>query len=248
MSEIRIIARNLGKTFPGGIEAVAGVDLDIQSGTVTALLGPTGCGKSTVLRMLGGLEVPTTGEVMLDPEIEVGFCFQDPRLLPWRDVRRNVALPLELDRRPRPEIRERVDRQLRTVGLLDAAERLPAALSGGMRMRTAVARSLVGDPELLLLDEPFGALDEVTRFRLDEELASLVRDGGPTVIIVTHSIAEAVFLADEVVVMSPRPARILERFPVDLGRRDAALRTTDDFLHLQTKVYEVLRNGMEEST
>ncbi len=248
MNDTPMSARDLGKTFPGGIEAVAGVDLDLQPGTVTALLGPTGCGKSTVLRMLGGLEVPTVGDVRIDPDIEVGFCFQDPRLLPWRDVRRNVALPLELDRRPAAEIRERVDRQLRTVGLLDAADRLPAALSGGMRMRTAVARALVGDPQLLLLDEPFGALDEVTRFRLDEELASLVRDGGPTVVIVTHSIAEAVFLADEVLVMSPRPARILARFSVDLGRRDAALRTTDDFLHLQTRVYEVLRNGMEEAT
>ena len=248
MNDIRMGATNLGKTFPGGIEAVTGVDLDLQPGTVTALLGPTGCGKSTVLRMLGGIEVPTVGDVQIDPEIEVGFCFQDPRLLPWRDVRRNVSLPLELDRRPAAEIRERVDRQLRTVGLLDAADRLPAALSGGMRMRTAVARALVGDPELLLLDEPFGALDEVTRFRLDEELAALVRDGGPTVVMVTHSIAEAVFLADEVLVMSPRPARILKRFKIDLGRRDAALRMTDDFIRLQTMVYEVLRNGMEESS
>lgn len=248
MNDTPMGASNLGKTFPGGIEAVAGVDLDLQPGTVTALLGPTGCGKSTVLRMLGGLEIPTVGEVRIDPEIEVGFCFQDPRLLPWRNVRRNVALPLELDRRPAAEIRERVDRQLRTVGLLDAADRLPAALSGGMRMRTAVARALVGDPELLLLDEPFGALDEVTRFHLDEELASLVRDDGPTVVMVTHSIAEAVFLADEVLVMSPRPARVLKRFKIDLGRRDAALRMTDDFIRLQTVVYEVLRNGMEESS
>ena len=235
----------LRKTFPGPVEAVAGIDLDLVAGSVTALLGPTGCGKSTILRVLGGLESPTEGEVRIEPDVGVGFCFQEPRLLPWRTVRQNIALPLELDRRPAPEIRERVDRELRTVGLVDAADRLPAALSGGMKMRTAVARTLVTDPSLLLLDEPFGALDEVTRYRLDEELAELVRDAGPTVVLVTHSISEAVFLADEVVVLGPRPTRVLERFTIDLGRRDAALRGTDEFAHLQSRIYDVLRSGME---
>ncbi len=246
MTASMVRGEGLAKVFPGPVEAVAGMDLEIRPGTVTALLGPTGCGKSTVLRMIGGLETPSSGVLELETGTRIGFCFQEPRLLPWRSVRRNVALPLELARVPADEIRSRVDAQLERVGLADAADRLPSALSGGMRMRTAMARTLVPEPNLLLLDEPFGALDEVTRFRLDEELAMLVRDGGPTVVIVTHSISEAVFLADEVLVLGPRPARILERFEVDLGVRDAAVRTTDRFQHLQSEVYAVLRAGMGE--
>ena len=185
MTASMVRGEGLAKVFPGPVEAVAGMDLEIRPGTVTALLGPTGCGKSTVLRMIGGLETPSSGVLELETGTRIGFCFQEPRLLPWRSVRRNVALPLELARVPADEIRSRVDAQLERVGLADAADRLPSALSGGMRMRTAVARTLVPEPNLLLLDEPFGALDEVTRFRLDEELAMLVRDGGPTVVIVT---------------------------------------------------------------
>lgn len=232
----------------GRVEAVAGVDLDLAEGSTTVLIGPTGCGKSTVLRIVGGLDEASRGTVERDPGLRVGFCFQEPRLLPWRSVRRNVALPLELAGRPRDEAYAAADERIRLVGLGDAADRLPAALSGGMRMRAAVARALVSDPRLLLLDEPFGALDEVTRFRLDEELATLVRGTGITTLLVTHSISEAVFLGDEVVVLGPRPTRVIERFTVPFDRRDPALRSDPAFAALQAQVLDVLRAGVEAAS
>lgn len=248
MSRAVVRMRGVERWFDGPegrVEAVAGIDLDLGEGTTTVLIGPTGCGKSTVLRIIGGLDVASRGTVELDPRLPVGFCFQEPRLLPWRSVRRNVSLPLELAGRPRQEALAAADRRIELVGLGDAADRLPAALSGGMRMRAAVARALVSDPRLLLLDEPFGALDEVTRFRLDEELAMLVRGTGITTLLVTHSIAEAVFLGDEVVVLGPRPTRIIERFDVPFERRDASLRGDPAFAALQARIHEVLRAGVE---
>ncbi|MAD18882.1 MAG: nitrate/sulfonate/bicarbonate ABC transporter ATP-binding protein [Planctomycetaceae bacterium] len=236
----------VAKTFEGSMEAVAPMDLKLGAGCVTALLGPTGCGKSTLLRMIGGVETPTGGAIELQPKPRIGFCFQEPRLLPWRNVLRNVGLPLELDGRSSEVCRREAQRRLDMVGLGDASELLPAALSGGMRMRAAVARSLVADPDLLLLDEPFGSLDEVTRFRLDEEVAELVRKRGITVVLVTHSISEAVFLADEVVVLSPRPARIVERYEIPFGDRVASLRGTEAFARLQAEIYDCLRGGMME--
>ncbi len=250
MSGALASVRELRRTFigeDGEVEAVAGVDLDLAPGTITVLIGPTGCGKSTVLRIIGGLDQPTSGTVDRDPSIPIGFCFQEPRLLPWRSVRRNVALPLELAGRSRADAMAIADQRLAMVGLVDAADRLPAQLSGGMRMRAAVARALVSDPRLLLLDEPFGALDEVTRFRLDEELAAIVRGTGITALLVTHSISEAVFLGDEVVVMSPRPARVIERFKIPFTTRDAALRADPAFAAMQAKVLSVLREGLGET-
>ncbi len=246
MSGVEIELRGLAKTFDRSVEAVAPMDVDLRPGGVTALLGPTGCGKSTILRMIGGVETPTEGSIVVHPKPRIGFCFQEPRLLPWRNVLRNVGLPLELAGRPRDVCRREAQRRLEMVGLGDAAELLPAALSGGMRMRAAVARSLIADPDLLLLDEPFGALDEVTRFRLDEEVASLVREQAITVVLVTHSISEAVFLADEVVVLSPRPARIIKRYDIPFGDRVASLRGTEAFARLQADIYDCLRGGMAE--
>lgn len=250
MSRAVVRMRKLRRWFDGAegrVEAVGGLDLDLVEGSTTVLIGPTGCGKSTVLRIVGGIDEASAGVVERAADLPIGYCFQEPRLLPWRSVRRNVALPLELAGRPREEALAAADSKIELVGLGDAAERLPAALSGGMRMRAAVARALVSDPRLLLLDEPFGALDEVTRFRLDEELAALVRGTGITTLLVTHSIAEAVFLADEIVVLGPRPARIIERFEVPFDRREPALRGDAAFASLQARVLEVLRAGVEEA-
>ncbi len=248
MTEVNVRLHGVQKIFPGGVEAVAAMDLELSPGRVTALLGPTGCGKSTLLRLIGGVETPTAGSIEIEPEPRIGFCFQEPRLLPWRSVRRNVALPLELAGASSDSCRIEADRRLEMVGLGDAAEFLPAALSGGMRMRAAVARAFIADPNLLLLDEPFAALDEVTRLRLDEEVASLVRKRSITALLVTHSIAEAVFLADEVVVLSPRPARILDRFAIPFDERNAALRGQEGFARLQSRIYDVLLAGMEGGT
>jgi len=241
--EVELVA--VSKRFGDSIEVVDRVSLTIPAGQFVVLLGPTGCGKTTLLRMVGGLAKPDQGVIQFtQPEPRTAFCFQEPRLLPWRNVRRNVGLPLELagDRPLDPA----VDEVLQLVGLSDAAERMPAALSGGMKMRTSLARALVANPNLLLLDEPFGALDEVTRFRLDEDVARLVRGRDVTALMVTHSISEAVFLADEVVVLSPRPARVVERFQVDLKERLPQWRATPEFANLTSRVYEALRAGMGE--
>lgn len=238
----------VSKVYAGGVSAVDGIDLSIAGGRVTALLGPTGCGKTTILRMIGGLVPPTSGAIACSkPEPVIGYCFQEPRLLPWRTVERNVGLPLELQGVD-PETRgHAVASVLQLVRLADAADRLPAALSGGMRMRASLARALVSNPELLLLDEPFGALDEVTRYRLDEEVAELVRRTAMTVLLVTHSITEAVLLADEVVVLSPQPCRIVERFKVDFVDRDAELRGRPEFTSLVARVYDSLRSAMGDA-
>ncbi|WP_404434495.1 ABC transporter ATP-binding protein [Microbacterium lacus] len=210
------------KVYPGGLEAVAPLDLILEPGRTTALVGPSGCGKSTLLRMIAGLEEPTEGSVMIDGEHpvtvaergELAVAFQDPSLLPWRSVRRNIALALTLARRPVDE--GDIDRMIALVGLEGFDHTRPAALSGGMRQRAAIARALITEPRLLLLDEPFGAVDELTRQDLLAELPPLWRQRGTTTVLVTHSIAEAVRIADRIVVLSPRPSRIAADIPVPL--------------------------------
>jgi NitT/TauT family transport system ATP-binding protein len=196
---------NIRRVFENNSPVIAGMDLQIQAGEFLALLGPSGCGKSTLLRMIARLDQPNSGRIVREPEgdrAQTAFVFQDAHLLPWRNVLDNAALPLELMGVSKLERQEAALTALSHVNLLDAVRRYPAQLSGGMRMRVSLARALVTEPRLLLLDEPFAALDEITRFHLDVQLRELWRKRGMTVIFVTHSISEAAFLANRAVVMS----------------------------------------------
>ncbi|CAN5828540.1 ABC transporter ATP-binding protein [soil metagenome] len=240
--------RGVRQVFPGGVVAVEAMDLDVVAGEFVAILGPSGCGKSTLLRIIAGLDRPTAGDVSIQRpgagRFDVAYVFQDAHLLPWRTVLSNVALPLELRGVERSRRREIATDALVKVGLGDALERYPAQLSGGMRMRVSLARAMVTEPTLLLLDEPFAALDEITRQRLDEQLRELWLARGMTVIFVTHSTAEAVFLAERTVVMTKRPGRIVDDRPVDLPEhRNGELRATAEFARETRFVYEALERG-----
>jgi NitT/TauT family transport system ATP-binding protein len=211
------------KTYPNGTQALLAVDLTIQEGEFVTLLGPSGCGKSTLLKMVAGLLEPTDGRLHLwrKPVAQLdksgkkmAFVFQSPTLMPWASVQTNVRLPLDLAGLPRKEGDARVTEALALVGLSKFAAALPRALSGGMQMRVSIARGLVTQPDLLLMDEPFGALDEITRHKLDADLLDLWRKKKLTVIFVTHSIHEAVFLSTRVVMMAARPGRVVEDFRI----------------------------------
>ena len=213
-------------TFQGAtpVQALDAVTLEVAPREVVALIGPNGCGKSTLLRVLSGLIAPDAGEVTIDgspvtgPDARVGLVFQEPRLLAWRSSTDNVAFPLELAGWPKPKQVARADELLGLVGAREVASARPRTLSGGMRQRVAIARALALEPEVLLLDEPFSALDALTRERFNAELLDLWQRTGTTIVLVTHSIPEAVFLADRVLVMSPRPGRIVADVAVDLPR------------------------------
>ncbi|KRW94106.1 ABC transporter ATP-binding protein [Paracoccus sp. MKU1] len=221
-SSAGIACRALAKTWPGGVQAVAGFDADFAAGQTTALIGPSGCGKSTLLRLVAGLELPESGQVRingLDPadrrrQGAISVAFQDPSLLPWLSAAQNVALARKLARQPADP--RKVAQLLRLVGLEGFAATRPAALSGGMRQRAAIARALATAPQVLLLDEPFGAVDELTRRQLAQDLPPLWQAQGTTALLVTHSLAEAVLLADRILVLSPRPARIVADIAVPL--------------------------------
>jgi NitT/TauT family transport system ATP-binding protein len=231
----------------GEVQALAGIDLSVETGSFVALLGPSGCGKSTLLRVIAGLDSPDRGELRRsEPDARIAMVFQDAHLLPWRDVRANAELPLELLGQPAAERRAAAEEALARVGLADAMRRYPAELSGGMRMRASLARALVTHPRLLLLDEPFAALDELTRMALDDELRRLWRESGLSVVFVTHSIAEAAYLAQRVVVLSRRPARIvLDRAIALPEARDARLRADPAFARETGVLLDALRRGSE---
>jgi NitT/TauT family transport system ATP-binding protein len=243
--------RGVRKQFARGqVVALEGIDLEVQPREFVSLIGPSGCGKSTMLRIVGDLIEPTAGEVVVHGKTprrarldrDYGIVFQDPVLYDWRNVARNIGLPLEMlgwDRRRRAE---RVREMLELVELTGFEHHHPWQLSGGMQQRVSIARALSFSPALLLMDEPFGALDEMTRERMNLELLRIWEASGSTVVFVTHSIAEAVFLSTRVVVMSPRPGRIASVVPVDLPYpRSALTREEPRFFELVTEVRELLR-------
>ncbi|MAT69359.1 MAG: hypothetical protein CMJ58_07505 [Planctomycetaceae bacterium] len=241
------------KTFPNGTRAVDGVSLRVAAGEFVSLLGPSGCGKSTLLRITAGLAPPTSGTVAApwlnggrDAGGQLGYVFQQPTLLPWSSVSSNVYLPLRLAGRRRRDAAPLVDAALEMVGLSDFRRARPRELSGGMQMRVSVARALVGQPTALLLDEPFAALDEITRNRIDDDLLKLWTQQRWAAVFVTHSVYEAVYLSTRVLVMSPRPGRIIDEIAIDLPQpRTPAVRGLPRFAELCERVSAALAAGME---
>jgi NitT/TauT family transport system ATP-binding protein len=220
------------------VEALEGIDLDIGRGEFLSLIGPSGCGKTTLLRIIAGLAEPSAGERhitladggALMPSGRVGFVFQDPTLMPWSTVVDNILLPFRIAGRVGSTERERVGAEIRAVGLGGFERAYPRQLSGGMRMRVSIARALVTDPDLLLLDEPFAALDEITRMALNEDLLQLWESRRTTVVFVTHSVSESVYLSTRIAVMTARPGRIAADLPVELPQpRERALRTSPGY-------------------
>ncbi|GAA2242964.1 ABC transporter ATP-binding protein [Rarobacter faecitabidus] len=257
---VAVDVRDVTRTFEarsGVVHALSDVSLQVAAGEFVSLIGPSGCGKSTLLRLIADLDQPTSGaiEVFGKPARtareggDYGIAFQQAGLLPWRSVQANIELPLELHGVGKAARRERARELLDMVGLAEFAGHQPAQLSGGMQQRVAIARALAEKPSLLLMDEPFGALDEMTRERLQTELLRIRADTNAAVVFVTHSIPEAVYLSDRVVVMSPRPGRVTEIVPVSLGRaadRDDDLREDGQFFDGVAAVREALHSAHGE--
>ena len=248
-------ARGLSLTFQtadGPVYALSEVDIAIEEGDFVSFIGPSGCGKTTLLRVIADLEQPTGGEIQVNGvsphearlSRAYGFVFQAAGLYPWRTIERNVTLPLEIMGIPAAERRERARRHLGLVGLDGFQKKYPWQLSGGMQQRASIARALCFDPELLLMDEPFGALDEIVRDHLNEQLLRLWDKTGKTVVFVTHSIPEAVFLSTKIVVMSPRPGKIIDVIGTNFDRgRTLDIRETPGFLEVAHRVRQGLRAG-----
>ncbi len=241
---------SVSKTFDTGgdrVDALMDISLTVEKGEFVSVVGASGCGKSTLLRLVAGLMPPTSGSISIGsrpingPDPSIGIVFQTPVLLPWRSVRRNVEIQLEIRRIRDAEARARVDDLLKLVGLSTFAERRPYELSGGMQQRVSICRALVHDPSLLLMDEPFGALDALTREHMNLELQRIWMATGKTVLFITHSITESVLLADRVVVMTPRPGRIMEVVPVLLPRpRDFSVLRRSDFHTACERIRELM--------
>jgi len=237
ISGLAVSLRGVTKVYDSGVAALGPLDLDVAKGEFVSLLGPSGCGKSTALRLIAGLSAPTSGTVGVSRRDgaaraghAVGFVFQEPTLMPWTSVRDNVRLPLKLAHAGSEETHARVDAALTQVGLAEFADAYPRELSGGMKMRVSLARALVTDPDILLMDEPFAALDEITRFRLNNDLLALWRNLRKTVIFVTHSVFESVYLSQRVLVMTSRPGRLAAEIRIDAAEpRGEEFRTSADY-------------------
>jgi NitT/TauT family transport system ATP-binding protein len=252
---LAVDVRDVSLTFAtsdGTVDALSRIKLQIQDGEFVSFIGPSGCGKTTLLRLIADLEQPTSGSLSVNgiaPEQarlkrQYGYVFQAPALYPWRTLESNVMLPLEIMGYSAAERRERARRYLALVNLSGFERKFPWQLSGGMQQRASIARALSFDPALLLMDEPFGALDEISRDHLNEQLLRLWNKTGKTVVFVTHSIPEAVFLSTRIVVMSPRPGRIIDVIPCDSPRdRTLDIRETPEFIAIAHRVREGLRSG-----
>lgn len=258
-----LLISDVSKTFPGGgttrrrhgapTQALSSIDLDVEPGQTVTLLGPSGCGKTTLLRTIAGLETPTTGTLSINGESpqaarkrkQIGFVPQAPALLPWRSVRANAGLLLDINRPASPSTPSTtVDELLAEVGLADFADAYPHELSGGMQQRVGLARAFALDAPLLLMDEPFAALDEITRTEMRHLLGRLTEPHGTTVVFVTHSIAEAAFLSDRVIVMSARPGRIVDDVAIELPRpRDPDVEDTTEFFEIAARLRRALLSG-----
>ena len=237
MAGLAVRLRAVTKAYDNGVAALGPLDLDVAEGEFVSLLGPSGCGKSTALRLIARLSVPSEGTVIVshraaraDGRHPIGFVFQEPTLMPWASVRENVRLPLKLAHAAAQDADRRIEQALAQVGLSEFADAYPRELSGGMKMRVSLARALVTDPDILLLDEPFAALDEITRFRLNNDLLDLWRKLGKTIIFVTHSVFESVYLSQRVLVMTARPGRLDSEFRIDTAEpRGEAFRTSAEY-------------------
>ncbi|WP_330310343.1 MULTISPECIES: ABC transporter ATP-binding protein [unclassified Streptomyces] len=243
MSDLMLDFRGVGLTYPGGTTALESVDLQVRRGEFVAVVGPSGCGKSSLLRIASGLGRASEGEAIVDAK-RLGYVFQEATLLPWLSVLDNVALFPRLTGAGKPARRERARAALATVGLDGFEDHLPHQLSGGMRMRVSLARSLTLEPDLFLFDEPFGALDELTRQRLGEEVLRLFAEMRFAGVFVTHSVSEALYLSTRVIVMSGRPGRVVDTVDVPFGiERDPGLRFTAEFGALSERISTSLREG-----
>jgi NitT/TauT family transport system ATP-binding protein len=249
MSHSLVALQDVSKTFANGVVALDRIDFSVSAGEFLSLLGPSGCGKSTALRIIAGLIAPSRGSITWAngesaSARDVGFVFQEPTLMPWTDISGNVSLPLRLAGVDADAAAARVDEVLARVGLIQFRYAYPRELSGGMKMRVSIARALLTKPKLLLMDEPFAALDEITRFKLNNDLRALWSTLGTTIVFVTHSVFESVFLSNRILVMTPRPGRVFCEVNIDAEKRDERFRTSPEYAAYCRTVSEALGAAM----